>query len=367
MNLLAINLVSCGLLLPLAATDLLVQNTIICALGEAVTAGICASSALGVLLVAADQYRAVLRPLQYHTTRSISSKHLVAAAFMLATWLGGIICSLLSIIDLTPKNSIWNSCKYNILQLNINFRIYFSLFYILFIFIIPVSTLCWLYGCIYTEAHKNSKRARRNGSTHECNENNSVNIQPLLHVTPPTNRIVSSLKHRISNASLFKYREEARAARISFLVIFMSIICWSPYCILLILRTLFMINIQQYIVTCTIALLASTSLVSPALFAYRSRRLQREVKKLICCQSKNYSLPSRNFLTRDKWRKRAALAAVAAATLVNNTNNEKTVIEINENKDVINDMVTVNIVNPADTSRSSFSSGTTQGTSTDIE
>lgn len=364
MNLLAINLLSCVLLLPLAATDLLVQNTVVCAVGEAVTAGICASSALGVLLVAADQYCAVLKPLQYHATRSISSKHL-AAAFMLATWLAGLLCSVFSIVDLAPENSLWNSCSYHLLQLDINFRIYFSLLYILFIFIIPVSTLCWLYGCIYTEAHKNSKRARRNGSTHECNENNSVNVQPLLHVaSPPANRIVSSLKHRISNASLFKYREEARAARISFLVILMSVICWSPYCILLILRTLFSVNIEQYMVTLSIALLASTSLVSPALFAYRSRRLQREVKKLVLCQSKNSSsLPSRNFLSRNKWRQRAALAAVAAATLVNSTEKSATCVTIEQPDNT----VTVNIVNPADTSRSSFSSGTTQGTSTDVE
>ncbi|KAF4518890.1 hypothetical protein B566_EDAN015282 [Ephemera danica] len=361
MNLLAINLASCFLLLPLASAHLLVSSPALCAAGEAVSAGICASSALGVLLIAADQYRAVLRPLQYHATRSVSSKHF-ATAFMVATWLGGILCALLSLVDFGSSSALWASSQSfePILSLRINFRGYFSVFYFLLILCVPVATLCWLYGCIYKEAHKNSKRARRNGSTHECTESNAVNIQPLL-VTPQANRIVSSLKHRISNASLFKYREEARAARISFLVIFMSVICWSPYCVSLVLRTLFRIPLPQYIVTASIALLSCTCLVSPALFAYRSRRLQREVKRLVLCKSNQSTLPARNFLTRNKWRKRAALAAVAAATLVNTP--EKPEIE-----NPCSTIAGCSLVNPADTSRSSFSSGTTQGTnSTDIE
>jgi hypothetical protein len=72
-------------------------------------------------------------------------------------------------------------------------RHYFALAFVGLFFVAPVLSLMWLYGCIYAEAHRNSARARRHGEP---------SSPPLLAPTKP--RLVSSLKHRISNASLFR-------------------------------------------------------------------------------------------------------------------------------------------------------------------
>lgn len=53
------------------------------------------------------------------------------------------------------------------------------------------------------------------------------------HRTPSTrstsSQIVSSLRHRISNASLFLHKEESRAAKISVVVIVLVFACWLPF------------------------------------------------------------------------------------------------------------------------------------------
>lgn len=85
MNLLSINLLSCFLLPTLGALDLLRPSAISGALGESSAAGVLASSAVGVLFVAADQYRAVLRPLTYHGTRPVHAA--------IASWLAGAVAA----------------------------------------------------------------------------------------------------------------------------------------------------------------------------------------------------------------------------------------------------------------------------------
>jgi len=91
------------------------------------------------------------------------------------------------------------------------FHYYFTLAFVGLFFFVPVLTLMWLYGCIYAEAHRNSKRARRHGGEHS-----SPISPPLLPQSPSKPRLVSSLKHRISNASLFRF--------VKFLYIFFSIV-----------------------------------------------------------------------------------------------------------------------------------------------
>ncbi|CAB3372560.1 Hypothetical predicted protein, partial [Cloeon dipterum] len=319
MNLLSINLLSCFLLPTLGALDLLRPSAISGAVGESSAAGILASSAIGVLCVAADQYRAVLRPLTYHGFRPMHAA--------LASWFAGVVAASGALPGLSEETSLWKLEGFSLPPRL--FRHYFAIAFVSLFFIIPVLTLMFLYGCIYAEAHRNSKRARRHVDP-------STPISPpLLPQSTSKPRLVSSLKHRISNASLFsilnfRYREEARAARISFLVVFTCVVCWAPYCALLLLRTQLGLSIPPPALAASLALLSCTSLVSPALFAFRSRRLQREVARMLLCRGPQ---------SYGGWRREitASLAPSCKAA---------------------------DVESPPDTSRSSFSSGTsTQGTS----
>lgn len=143
---------------------------------------------------------------------------------------------------------------------------------------------------------------------------------PIVTITPPhktslhrvssvrsTTSYINSLKHRISNGSLFKYREETRAARISALVIVMGLICWTPYVIVLMLKNVTWItgkripNHQSEIAAICFIIIATY--VSPLLFGYRSRRVKRELRKFFCFRRElsyknNRSLMAKKVLKR---------------------------------------------------------------------
>jgi len=95
----------------------------------------------------------------------------------------------------------------------------------------------------------------------------------------PAKCFVNTLRTRISNASLFRYREEARAARVSAVLLVMALVCWAPYALLLPLHAALPPNAAPPRVADQLALaaLAAAATASPCLFAYRNRRIQREV------------------------------------------------------------------------------------------
>ena len=141
---------------------------------------------------------------------------------------------------------------------------------------------------------------------------------PIVTITPPykvplhrvssvrsTSSYINSLRYRISNGSIFKYREETRAARISALVIVMGLICWTPYVVVLILRNLYNEAncVPQSFDTIVLSFLVLSTYVSPLLFGYRSKRVKRELRKFFCFRRElsyknNRSLMAKKVLKR---------------------------------------------------------------------
>ncbi|XP_043497947.1 uncharacterized protein LOC122521356 [Polistes fuscatus] len=168
---------------------------------------------------------------------------------------------------------------------------------------------------------ENTGRSREivvNGTNN--NETSACLLTPIVTITPAPNKntlhrvssvrstssYINSLKYRISNGSLFRYREETRAARISALVIVMGLICWSPYEILLLLKNLPPYNnykiAHEYDVT-VLCFLVLAAYVSPLLFGYRSKRVKRELRKFFCFKKElsyknNRSLMAKKVLKR---------------------------------------------------------------------
>ncbi|XP_017875970.1 uncharacterized protein LOC108622545 [Ceratina calcarata] len=172
-----------------------------------------------------------------------------------------------------------------------------------------------------------------NGSSGACEiscnktENNSGTdssaclLAPIVTITPApskhenlhrvssvrsTSSYINSLKDRISNGSIFRHREEARAARISALVIVMGLICWSPYVILLVMKNLPRSTDQhlphKYDVLAS-GLLILAAYISPLLFGYRSKRVKRELRRFFCFRKElsyknNRSLMAKKVLKR---------------------------------------------------------------------
>uniref|UniRef100_A0A1I8MW97 G-protein coupled receptors family 1 profile domain-containing protein n=1 Tax=Musca domestica TaxID=7370 RepID=A0A1I8MW97_MUSDO len=110
---------------------------------------------------------------------------------------------------------------------------------------------------------------------------------PPMHSSSKTLSYMSSLRHRLSNASsLFKYREESRAARISILVVIMFLISYLPFgCLVVIQSRMPSANFRQSNeLAIFMVLLAIAS--SPFIFAYRIKRVRRGVKRLVSCDDR---------------------------------------------------------------------------------
>ncbi|GBP23824.1 hypothetical protein EVAR_86199_1 [Eumeta japonica] len=108
-----------------------------------------------------------------------------------------------------------------------------------------------------------------------------------------------SIRCRISNASLFRYREESRAARVGLLTVTL-VLLHVPHAIYALLQAVEWEGAARMRVS-ALALLVASAGLSPFLFALRSRRVQREARRLL--------LPQKSV-----WERANAAGAAAAAT-----------------------------------------------------
>lgn len=96
---------------------------------------------------------------------------------------------------------------------------------------------------------------------------------------------MTSIRHRLSNASsIFKYREESRAARISILVVIMFLFSYFPYGLLVLLQGRATFYANSSCLGVLFLLIANIS--SPFIFAYRNRRVRRGVCRLFGVDAK---------------------------------------------------------------------------------
>ncbi|KAH8312315.1 hypothetical protein KR044_010169 [Drosophila immigrans] len=120
--------------------------------------------------------------------------------------------------------------------------------------------------------HFNSGRQQSNGHALQI---------PAIHASPKALSYMSSLRHRLSNASsLFKYREESRAARISILVVVMFVVSYLPYGLLVLLQSRLSAANFGGSTQLAIFMILLANLSSPFIFAYRNKRVRRGVKRL---------------------------------------------------------------------------------------
>lgn len=378
MNLLVCNVCSCCVLPPLGLVDNLRERSAsaMCATSEGVAAATCTASVLAVLLIAVDQFCAVVDPLRYHA--SINS--LRSAGLMVGSWIVAVVFGALAALD-TPRGlggaSLWRSCSIP----SSLYRSSFATVYSLLVFVIPFSAIAWIYIRIYSAAHQNSQRARKTGSVDEYQP---VSRTPSVRST--SSSLVSSLRCRLSNASVFRYREETRAARVSALVIVMALLCWLPYVALLVLRAAAPKSqtVPRWADAVGLALLCSAALVSPCLFAFRSRRIQREVRRLLGLEVPKNSQNSTRRTTPSRLLSPSLMASVTEGRDCNITKVMMTtkVDELEVKKSLLSSILErtkwgkdkgsfLNVPVTAlsvDTSRSSFSSGgSTQGTTSTEE
>ncbi|XP_055701563.1 muscarinic acetylcholine receptor M1 [Phlebotomus papatasi] len=145
---------------------------------------------------------------------------------------------------------------------------------------------------------------------------------PTVQVHPKALSYMTSIRHRLSNASsLFKYREESRAARISILVVIMFLVSYIPYGLLVLLEghsVPLLTPTDRTLVSIFTVVLANLS--SPFIFAYRNKRVRRGVRRLMGIDAKtNERLQRRRNTTKTKTITLASKADTKFPTNAKNT------------------------------------------------
>lgn len=294
----------------------------LCYLAQCSTSLVCTTSIFSILLIGIDQYFAVIHSLRYHSyINKFRSLILISAGWMLS-----VLFAVLGALTQTDSN-FWKFCNQTRIFTSSSDTIKtlstlyaFAYFFIVIIF--PFVAICAIYVCIYKAAHRNSERMRQSTSgSSTCNLDSYVQLAtktnepklPKVHSAPnfvtfqteteteftapattddntlkvtrtcserTSNNFINNIKCKISNASIFKYREESRAAKISLLVIFMVLICYIPYGLALISNSeIFDVTSNRTFNYISLLLLVFSNIISPFLFAYRNRRIQRELYK----------------------------------------------------------------------------------------
>lgn len=292
---------------------------LLCYLAQSGTSLVCTASIFSILLIGINQYFAVIHSLRYHFYISKNR----CMIYIYTGWLVAIFFGILGAVS-QNHSGLWHFCDQTP-KSSSSYRIIntvYAFVYFVFMILAPFLAISVIYCCIYTAAKQNSERMRRSTSgscnlettyqTRERVEERRASEETVDFVEKPLpkvqsapnflnlncdsggvkvtrtasdrapNNFINSLKFKISNASVFRYREEARAAKISIIVIFMVLICYIPYGITLILNSdLINIKTPRYFNYVALVLLIVSNIISPFLFAYRNKRIQREVGKFL--------------------------------------------------------------------------------------
>lgn len=136
------------------------------------------------------------------------------------------------------------------------------------------------------------------GAAHQHSTVLTLSNGSPIHVPAKALGYMTSIRHRLSNASsIFKYREESRAARISILVVVMCLVSYFPYGVLVLMhdRVVSGAQCQWFAAGCVII----ANMGSPFLFAYRNKRVRRGILQLFGCDARtNERLQKRDMSLR---------------------------------------------------------------------
>ncbi|CAB4058424.1 unnamed protein product [Lepeophtheirus salmonis] len=250
--------------------NLIVLNySIICGLSSFISVGVAAISMYSQFLIALDQYMAVVTPLKY-TNRVNRIRCVLLCA---SAWVWGLLCGLA--FSFTSEIKIFeSSCKSDRLDLAPNFL------NCLFNFIFPLSGLIIFYRRIFTAARDNTIRTRRNSSIDGLSASNN-NINLLTPNSP------SSMKTKITHASavtlnLILHPESTldggKAAKIILLSLNAICITWVPFFFVHFIVSATSKTTSSWLLPLSMISVASAPVLSPILYAFRSRRVRKEIR-----------------------------------------------------------------------------------------
>ena len=289
-NLLAVNVTSCLVLLPLVALDSLpslLPSLYQCQGSQASLQAISSLSLLSSLLVGWDQYLAVLRPLRYHhhMTRTIAS------VLIVVSWAVSLLSSLLPLL-LSLPSPFWSSCSLPSPSLP---SLATSLSLSLTTLLLPSLLLTIIYYHIYSCAHTSSLVLRKSslmpalsGSIYSIASSGAG--PPPLH-RPGPRPSLPSLPSRPASTGQFLHWEEGRAAAVCLASLGALLLCWGPLASLALISDITGIvasltsspsslSLPPWTPPLLLLLCLLYSLLSPFIFAFRHYKIRHGLFRL---------------------------------------------------------------------------------------
>ncbi|VEN40983.1 unnamed protein product [Callosobruchus maculatus] len=301
---------------------------LLCVFAHGTTNFVCTASIFSILLIGINQYFGVIHSLRYHFYINRCRSSILIGI----SWFVALLCAVLSCVTYSDS-TVWHFCRTHAVEPSETLKVLntvYALGYFLLVILAPFVAICVIYVCIYAAAHQNSERMRRSASAplnphqvdyiqvpvhkpatlratlpkvHSAPNFSSIEkedvpfrvehmeiqtvVPSAVNRTPSGRSFITTIKHKISNASVFRYREETRAAKISILVIFLVLVCYVPYGITLILSSKCVgIDTSQIFNYVSLMLLVFSNVISPFLFGYRNKRVKREICKIFGMGSK---------------------------------------------------------------------------------
>lgn len=276
------------------------------------------ASLLAQLLIGIDQYLAVLNPLHYHRRINESRCNLMC----LTAWIISITLAILNYVDFAnPEDLVFDTnqsiikdlfktCSHG--QPRSLYQFIILLVTTSVSFVLPLLILIIIYCRVFYAARSNSIRTRRNSSCSMTYEgvanpnnihygggnylgvsNNNLSRSPSVksngsNLMNLTSNLRASMRSKISHAShLLLYGEESRAAKVTIFVLLAIAFCWIPYhgmALYNLFSTFFEEKIFQmpnWINILALICGLSNTVLSPILYAYRSKRVQKDVRKVL--------------------------------------------------------------------------------------
>jgi len=309
LNLAVSNLFSLLLLTPLSLLDQtassLLDTASFCCVLTFVATLVSTVILLSTLLIGIDQYLAIVHPLRYHN--KINKRKVVGSCWLV--WLISLIVSCVVVMDPTTTTTYftWSrSCQPDpTIHPYSSYRLGVCGIVVLLVYCIPITIITITYVRIFTAARGNSVRTRRNSASSLRRTSvtsfqgrsvlNPANTTEYSLVRSPSVRstgqqllsnfstLRSSMKSKLSHASaLLLYREETRAARVTVLIVLVVALCWGPYLSCLILHTGHTPFLPPYwLHPLSLTLLNCYTVISPLIYAFRSKRVQQDVKEAL--------------------------------------------------------------------------------------
>lgn len=283
LSLILANLVSLLGLVPVVLLNLIWGNIVAWHLVTSAKTLAVTTSVFSILAIAVDRYNAVLSPLHY--TMTITSQR--SRGMIVAVWCVSLLLSLPPVLGAVGERRNCNTPDNEIP------RLFYAIILLTVGFTIPLFALIWVYARMYTAAHRNSERTRRQSLQANTVDLGRVGPPAAQYSTViPASEIVRTgkppmlaqiKKRRCSNASLsgILFREEGRAMKTAVMVVATFILCWGPFFSELLFHTFSMRIALESTQFFGVLLMILNSIFSPFIYVFRNEIARQEAVRLL--------------------------------------------------------------------------------------